>query len=103
MLGNEVLMSEALMVSAGCMVIVFILLYVLSLILQSFKYFLKEKKVEVIKKENNTHEEALCRNEISITCLEEEEDIVACLAATIAASSGKRNSRIHIRSIKRIE
>lgn len=102
MLGNEVPMSQALIVSVGCMALVFILLYILSLILESFKYFFKEKKAEFLKKGNSVEEIAACRNEMEITSLEEEDDIVAAIAATIAASEGNKNSRIHIRSIKRI-
>ncbi len=102
MLGNEVSISQALIVSLGSIILVFALLFLLSLILESFKYFFKEKKVQVIEKDISIQEEAACRNEIEITSLEEEDDIVACIAATIAASSGNRNSRIHVRSIKRI-
>ncbi len=102
MLGNEVSISEALIVSLGSIMLVFALLFLLSLILASFKYIFKKKKVKVIQKNNSIQEIATGINEIEITSLEEEDDIVACLAATIAASSGNRNSRIHVRSIKRI-
>ena len=102
MLGNEVPISQALIVSLGSILLVFALLFLLSMILGSFKYIFKEKKVEVIEQVNSIQEIATCRNEIEITSLEEEDDIVACLAATIVASSGNKNSRIHVRSIKRI-
>lgn len=102
MLGNEVSISQALIVSLGSIMLVFTLLFLLSLILESFRYFFKEKKVPVIEKDNSNHEIATCKNEIEITSLDEEDDIVACIAATIAASAGNRNSRIHVRSIKRI-
>ncbi|MFT5871423.1 MAG: hypothetical protein ACI8WT_000343 [Clostridium sp.] len=103
MLGNEVSISEALNVSFGSIILVFSLLFLLSLILGSFKHIFKVKKVEILEEEvNSIQEEIISRNEIEITSLEEDDDIVACIAATIAASSGNRNSRIHIRSIKRI-
>ncbi|MBK5241336.1 OadG family transporter subunit [Clostridium sp.] len=102
MLGNEVSISQALNVSLGSIILVFSLLFLLSLILSSFKHIFKEKKVKVIEEINSIQEVATCRNEIEITSLEEEDDIVACIAATIAASAGNRNSRIHVRSIKRI-
>lgn len=102
MLGNEVSISQALTVSLGSIILVFALLFLLSWILGSFKYIFKEKKAEVVEKNNSIQEVAMCRNEIEITSLEEEDDIVACIAATIAASCGNKNSRIHVRSIKRI-
>ncbi|MGK0468115.1 OadG family transporter subunit [Clostridium sp.] len=102
MLGNEVSMSEALNVSLGSIVLVFSLLFLLALILGTFKHIFKEKKVEVIEAVNSIQEIVTSRNEVEITSLEEEDDIVACIAATIAASDGNRNSRIHVRSIKRI-
>jgi hypothetical protein len=102
MLGNEVSISEALNVSLGSIMLVFALLFLLTLILGTFKYIFKEKKVKVIEEVNSIQEIATSRNEIEITSLEEEDDIVACIAATIVASSGNKNSRIHVRSIKRI-
>jgi hypothetical protein len=102
MLGNEVAISEALNVSLGSIILVFALLFLLSLILGTFKYIFKEKKLEASEKNNSIQEIETCREEIEITKLEEEDDIVACIAATIAASFGNKNSRIHIRSIKRI-
>jgi len=102
MLGNEVSISEALNVSLGSIILVFALLFLLSLILSSFKHIFKAKKIEVIEEVNSIQEIETCRNEIEITSLEEEDDIVACLAATIVASYGNKNSRIHVRSIKRI-
>jgi cell division protein FtsI/penicillin-binding protein 2 len=101
MLGNEVSISQALNVSLGSIILVFSLLFLLSLILGTFKHIFKEKKLEA--SENNSIQEiAPVRKEIEITKLEEEDDIVACIAATIAASSDDKNSRIHVRSIKRI-
>ncbi|WP_291637818.1 OadG family transporter subunit [Clostridium sp.] len=104
MLGNEVSISQALNVSVGSIILVFSLLFLLSLILGLFKYIFKEKKVEILEEEKviSVQEEIICRNEIEIASLEEDDDIVACMAAIISASSGNRNSRIHITSIKRI-
>lgn len=100
MLGNHVSMGEALLVTVICMLIVFATLYVIALILESFKSIFKEKapkeKISKVEKQEqvNTSSATVIDN------LEKEEEIVAALAAAIAATGEKKNSRIHIKSIK---
>lgn len=107
MLGNNVSMGEALLVTVVCMLIVFATLYALALILESFKSIFKEKeeskvesnKVPRISNTENAEQINTSRATV-IDNLETEEEIVVAISAAIAASNGNKNKRIHIKSIK---
>lgn len=102
MLGDSVSMSEALMVTVVCMFLVFLTLMLLSGVLELFKYVFKPKEEvkKVINQSNTTTSERTEEN-IVLENLDGD-DAVAAIAAIVAASAEKRNSRIHIKSIKRV-
>lgn len=100
MLSDSVTMSQAFMVTAVCMTVVFAALMSLSGVLELFPYIFKAKKENRKKPEKEvekTVEENIVLEEL------EGDDAVAAIAAIVAASAEKRDSRIHIKSIRRIK
>ncbi|MGL5329138.1 MAG: OadG family protein [Peptostreptococcaceae bacterium] len=94
---NEISLIDGLYITLSSMLVVFLTLFVISLILSSFKNIFKENKI--IENKLSRHKE-----EVAITNEEDEEDkIVVALAASIMAGNGKVNPNLHIRSITRIK
>lgn len=92
---NELTLMQALYITVSSMAIVFLILLVISLILDSFKNIFKEKNKSEIEQIKNT--------EVALTHDEEEEKVVVALAASIMAGEGKLNPNLRIKSITRIK
>lgn len=95
-MNNELTLMQALYITVSSMAIVFLILLVISLILDSFKNIFKEKNKSEINKIKNK-EVALTHEE------DEEEKVVVALAASIMAGEGKLNPNLRIKSITRIK
>lgn len=86
---------DAISITISSMTIVFLTLILIALVLGSFKYIFKEKpKAEVKKAVENTN---------TVNDDDEEERLVACLAASAMAGNGKINPNLHIKRVTRIK
>ena len=94
MLGEQVSMNQALVVTLFSMGIVFITLLAISFILDIFK-------VTLGKEDKNKKEERIKPIQEEIQ-QEDEEEIVAVITAALAASIGKSADELIIKNIKRI-
>jgi Na+-transporting methylmalonyl-CoA/oxaloacetate decarboxylase gamma subunit len=93
-MGEKLTLIQALSITISSMTIVFLTLFVISLILGSFKQIFKEKPKADVNKE------------IAQTVVEddnEEEKVVVAIAASIMAGKGKVNPNLHVTSIKRVK
>lgn len=92
--------ADALLITVFSMVVVFIVLTIISYIINLLKIFSKEKtpsqpvvkEIEAIQSSNETLKEPRP---------EDEYELIAVIAAAIAAMTGKQMSEIQIKSIKR--
>ena len=84
---------EAISITISSMTIVLLTLALIAIILSSFKAIFKEKKKE--------QEPAVNTN--TVVENDEEERLVACLAASAMAGNGKINPNLHIRRVTRIK
>lgn len=90
---DNISIVEAISITFSSMTIVILTLSLIALILGSFKHLFKEEPNLDIKKENID------------TVLEEddEEKLIACLAASAMAGDGKVNPNLHIKRVTRIK
>jgi Na+-transporting methylmalonyl-CoA/oxaloacetate decarboxylase gamma subunit len=95
-MSGQISIAEALQITAICMGIVFITLYVISLIIELFKVVFKEKKVSKVPNISETKMGKVIKE------LTTEEEIVVALTAAINISSEKRNSKLRIVSYKQM-
>lgn len=103
MLGDSVTITQELMVTVVCMGVVFITLLILALVIDLFEFIFKSDVN--VKKSINSSQDIITEeiNEKIVLQELDNDDAVAAIAACIAASSEKRNNRIHIRSIRRVK
>lgn len=94
---------EGLQLSVISMLIVFILLYVISLVLESFKYIFRDKKAKssvVIKKEEIKKVET---TGVTYEELEKDEDmLVATMVATMEANGENKNSNFKVTRVRQL-
>lgn len=94
-MGQNVTLSDALLISVSSMAIVFVVLYVISLILGLFKTFFYKKessnKAEVNKVISDSKE------------VEEEDKLVLALAAAALASEDKSQRHFRVTKITRVQ
>lgn len=101
MLGDSVTFADSLIVTVFSMVIVFISLLIISFIIDALKAVSTKNDKEVnVEKSINTELEK--EEVLNISEDEDESEIVAVIAAAIAASTGIDVSDLKINSIKRI-
>lgn len=102
MLGNKVTMGQSLMVTVFSMVIVFLALLIISYLIKGLQNFSQKDK----KKSKETIENIdLVNSEKEVEKVEEslnDEELVAVIAAAVAASIGVDVSNVRIKSIKRV-
>lgn len=84
---------EAISITISSMTIVILTLAVISLVLSSFKFIFKEKPKAEAKPVSNT----------VVVDDNEEERLVACLAASAMAGDGKLNPNLYIKRVTRIK
>lgn len=101
---NEISLGYGIQLSIMSMLIVFVLLYVISLILESFKVIFKEKdiKEKVVPK---IKEEKVVESKKGITFEELESDqdmLIAAMIASMEASGENKESNYKIVSIKQL-
>lgn len=93
---GKISIMQGLYVTVISMGMVFITLFLISVILGSFKSLFKDK-VKPLNKEDHHKELALTHEE------DEEEKVVVALAASIMAGQGNINPNLRIKSITRIK
>lgn len=101
-MGNEVTISEALVVTLVSMFVVFVVLVLISLLIGLLKSMSKEniKKVpEPPKKDDQILKTETIQEKTEE--IEDQEELIAVISAAIAASLGLNIPDINIRSIKR--
>lgn len=102
MLGNKVTMGQSLMITVFSMVIVFLALLIISYLIEGLQNFSQKDK----KKNKETIENIdLVNSEKEVEKVEEslnDEELVAVIAAAVAASIGVDVSNVRIKSIKRV-
>lgn len=86
---------EAISITISSMTIVLLTLALIAVILSSFKAIFKEQKKE--------QAPAPAVNTNTVIENDEEERLVACLAASAMAGNGKINPNLHIRRVTRIK
>ena len=104
MLGDSVSINQALIVTVFSMLIVFVALYIISLILSGFKNVFQENKDKNKKKGNINLEQKKNTNEIEKVenNTEEETEIVAVITTALAQSLSVSPADIKIKAINRI-
>ncbi len=98
-MGDKITLMESLIITVSSMSIVFIILFLISSVLEAFKYVFKEKKIiekEIAKGETKSIETETLE-------MDEEEKVVVALAASIMASKGKKNPNLHVKRVVRIK
>ncbi|MCR8744778.1 OadG family protein [Romboutsia lituseburensis] len=93
---GKISIMQGLYVTVISMGMVFIILFLISFILGSFKNLFKDKG-KYVNKEDHHKELALTDEE------DEDEKVVVALAASIMAGQGKINPNLNIKSITRIK
>ncbi len=84
---------EAISITISSMTIVLLTLALIAIILSLFKFIFKENKKDV----------QTVSPEIAVDEDDEEEKLVACLAASAMAGNGKANPNLHIKRVTRIK
>ena len=98
-MGNEVTMSEALIVTVVSMVVVFLVLILISYLIGLLKKFGAEKPKSIEKREMSVvKEESIQGSQSEIN----QEELVAVISAAVAASMGLNIPDIRISSINRV-
>ena len=102
-MGNQVTMSEALIVTVVSMIVVFVVLVLISLMIGLLKNMGKDKvktPPEPPKKEGKiTKTDTIVKENLEE--IEDEEELIAVITAAIAASLGVSVPQINISSIRR--
>lgn len=94
-MNNMITIMDSIYITISSMTIVFLILLLISLVLASFKYIFKENP--------KVQDSKIIDNNNLVNYENEEEKLVACLAASIMAGDGKINPNLHIRRVTRIK
>ncbi|GAA0732590.1 OadG family protein [Clostridium oceanicum] len=110
MFNDNITILQALNISGICIIIVFSILIFIALVLNCFKFVFKKESTNnefnnnSFISENNINEKQSTNDKtIDIKNLKDEEDIVAVISAVVKASKDKENSKIRVKSLKRIK
>lgn len=105
-MGEKISLMSGLQISVMAMLIVFVTLYLISIVLGGFKkVFKEEKKIEktVERKQDLIKETIEEKKAISLDELEEDEDMMlAAMIASMEASAGNKETNYKIVSIKQL-
>lgn len=96
-MGDHVSIGQALIITGFSMVVVFIGLIVISMLIGALKRIGENKKTEITKSVV-----ALVKDTESVMDTVDDEELVAVIAASIAASMGISIPELNIKSIKRM-
>ena len=99
-MGSEVSMSEGFIVTIVSMLVVFAVLVLISFLIGLLRKFSEEKEVTVISPMESVYESVFLERE---NTEKPNEELVAVIAAALAASLGLDIPNINIKSIKRIQ
>ena len=102
-MGENLNLMQALYVTISSMAMVFLILLVISGILSLFKHIFKNENNTKKPNANNTSRDFVNNNSVEENFeINEEENIVVALAASIMAGDGIPNPNLHIKRITRI-
>ena len=102
-MGENLNLMQALYITISSMVMVFIILLVISGVLNLFKYIFKNENSVKIPNDNDIAKDTVKNNSAEENFeINEEEKIVVALAASIMAGDGIPNPNLHIKRITRI-
>jgi sodium pump decarboxylase gamma subunit len=101
-MGNEVTMSEALIVTVVSMLVVFLVLILISYIIGLLKNFAAGKKPAAVKPEQVSAAVIKQEEKTPNTPELDEGELIAVIAAAVAASLGRDIPEIRINSIRRV-
>src|SRR5665648_59946 len=99
-MGNEVTMSEALVVTLVSMLVVFVVLVLISILIGLLKNMSKENVKKVPESPKKEEQPIVASDEIGEE-IEDKEELIAVISAAIAASLGLNIPDINITSIRR--
>lgn len=97
MYGNSVKLTEALFISAFAMVVVFLVLLIISYLIDITAFFINGKKNKVAVKTETKVAKA-----VDSTSAKKSDDMVVVIAAAIAAYLGTSVDNVKIKSIRRL-
>ena len=100
-MGNQVAMSEALMVTVVSMIVVFVVLVMISALIGLLKNMGEGKKEKLVEAPKEKIETTILVSDNIQTEIEDEDEIIAVISAAIAASLGLKIPDINITSIRR--
>jgi len=101
-MGNEVTMSEALIVTVVSMIVVFLVLILISYIIGLLKTFAAGKKPAAVQPEKTGTAVIKQEEKAPSTPELDEGELIAVIAAAVAASLGRDIPEIRINSIRRV-
>lgn len=101
MFGNEITISEALIISVVAITIVFIILLLIALAITSFKYIFKEDVSTTAFSKVIVKDEKI-KNVFDITKIVKEEEIVALIVATIESNIDCEDKKYKIVSFREV-
>ena len=102
-MGENLNLMQALYVTISSMVMVFIILLVISGVLNLFKYIFKNENSVKIPNDNDIAKDTVKNNSAEENFeIDEEEKVVVALVASIMAGDGIPNPNLHIKRITRI-
>ena len=97
MYGNSVKLTEALFISAFAMIVVFLVLLIISYLIDITAFFINGKKNKVAVKTETKVAKA-----VDSTSAKKSDDMVVVIAAAIAAYLGTSVDNVKIKSIRRL-
>ena len=101
MYGNKVSISEALFISVFAMIVVFLVLLIISYLIDISAFFINGSKNK--KRRNEVKVENVVSNTENVKqAANKDKDLVVVIAAAIAAYLGTSADNVHIKSIRRI-
>ena len=102
-MGENLNLMQALYITISSMVMVFIILLVISGVLNLFKYIFKNENSVKIPNDNDIAKDTVKNNSAEENFeIDEEEKVVVALLASIMAGDGIPNPNLHIKRITRI-
>ena len=102
-MGENLNLMQALYITISSMVMVFIILLVISGVINLFKYIFKNENSVKIPNDNDIAKDTVKNNSAEENFeIDEEEKVVVALAASIMAGDGIPNPNLHIKRITRI-
>lgn len=100
---NQISLGYGIQLSIMSMLIVFVLLYIISLILESFKVIFNKKEDKIIENRLNSQLNQRIKEGITFEQLENDQDmLIAAMVASMEVAGENKESNYKILSIKQL-